>query len=541
MPLLIPRPYPSSRSRVNHHLTNRARAGAAVVGALVVCACAAGEDTSARIPRSDGTLAVTLTYPLPGTVVPSVDSIALWGTVGTGRATLKVDGRDVKVEANGTFASFVPVAPGDRPRLRLVARRGRDSVEHLVPLQRGSGSGAGASSATSAEGELRDWSRWVRMRRLPSDTADSATQWRPIYSRWRPSGEVAIALPQGVRLFADARTARSIRLRLAPDVRVWIPAVDADSLTAPRTEVLVASAPRIATDSATWRVSIALPERLPSTVELSGDRLLWTIYGARWRKRPPAQDGDGNPVRRLVARDSAEGRVVVDLGLVRLPLGWRTDWHDGELQLHVRRLPPRAASLSGLSVTLDPGHPPDGTTGPSGLMEDSVTLHVARVASEQLRALGATVRLTRTERHPFSLEARAAIAERSDSHAFVSIHLNAPGPGRPPEAVYGTQVYWMNPNGRMLARALLNEVARALGQRPIGSYDGEYAVLRPAWPASALVEGSGIVIPEREAFFRTQAGVDAYARGIVAGIRRWWGSEGARALPARPMPGRPSR
>lgn len=543
---------------------------------LAFVACArGGDDARSRIPARDGPLSITLTYPTPGTIVPTVDSIALWGTIGTGRATLTVDGRPVTVEANGTFATFVPVAAGPAPRLVLVARRGRDSVAHVVPLERraaptaGRPAGTATESAMAASGKvadreaaggeaasgaraggvavsrthdgIRDWSRWVRVRRLPSDTADSATQWRPIYSRWRPSGEVALALPQGMRLRADARIGHFIRLRLAPDVRVWIPAVDADTLAPARRDLLDASPPRITADSAEWRVAIALPERLPTTVELSGDRLLWTIYGARWRARPPAQSGDGNPVRRLVPRDSAAERIVVDLGLTSLPLGWRTEWRDGALQLRLRRFPPRAPSLAGLIVTLDPGHPPDGTMGPSGLMEDSVTLAVARVAADRLRALGATVRLTRNDRRPLSLEARAAIAEHADAHAFVSIHLNAPGPGRPPDAVFGTQVYWMNPNGRALARILSTEVARALGQRSLGSFDGEYAVLRPAWAAAALVEGSGIVIPEREAFFRTPAGVEAYAQGIVAGLRRWWGSEGARTLPARPPQGRPSR
>ncbi len=170
--------------------------------------------------------------------------------------------------------------------------------------------------------------------------------------------------------------------------------------------------------------------------------------------------------------------------------------------------------------------------GPSGLMEDSVTLAVARVAAKELQARGATVTLTRDTPGPFSLEARAVIAEQSPAQLFVSLHLNAPGPGRPPSAVYGTQTYWMNPNGRTLAQALLVEVAAAMGHPAIGSYQGEYAVLRPAWMTAALVEGSGIVIPEREAFLRTPEGVAAYARGIVNGIVRWQRAPAARGLPA---------
>lgn len=497
---------------------------------LIASGCS-GRDTS--IPSLDGTLVANVVYPLPETPVPANDSVSLWGTIGTGRATLMVNDARVPVERNGTFAAFVAVPRGPSPALRFVARTGRDSIVKTIALRRGRERDGDAAARAASEGRVRPWNRWVTMRRLPSDTADSATQSRPIYSRWRPGGEVALALPQGVRLFADARTSRSIRLRLAPGELVWIPLVDADTTARARAPLLRAGAPAVRIDSSTVTLSIALAERLPTTVELAGDRLLWTVYGATWPSRPAARDGDGAMIRRIVPRDSAAGRVVVDLGLTALPLGWRTEWRDGALHLLVRRPLPASPSLRALMVTLDPGHPPEGTTGPSGLMEDSVTLAVAQAAAALLRARGATVALTRTDRHPLSLEARALVSEQSAAHLFVSLHLNAPGPGRPPEAVYGTQTFWTNPNGRPLARFLLTEVARAMGHPEIGMYDGDFAVLRPAWATAVLVEGSGIVIPGREAFLRTQAGVDAYARGVVRGIERWHAASVSRALPAQ--------
>lgn len=520
--------------------------------ALLLLAWAACNRPDPPIPARDGPLAISLRYPAVGTPVPAVDSIALWGTVGTGRATLSVNGTRVPVEANGTFATFLPVPPGAAPALRLEARRGDERQLLEVPLRRG-GAPPVASVPAGAGGAGRDpngtqppppdagprpWGRWVTMRRLPSDTADSATQARPIYARWRPGGEVAIGIAQGIRLFADARTTDALRLRLAPDEHVWIPAVDADTVTRARAPLLAAGRLEVSHPPGELLLRIPLPERLPTSVELTGDRLHWTIHGAEWRPLPPALagdstgDGTGTTVRRIVPRDTAAGRVVVDLGLVQLPLGWRTEWADGALQLRVRLATPPSPSLAGLHVVLDPGHPPDGTIGPSGLVEDSVTLAVALATAERLRRQGATVTLTRETSAPVSLEARAAIAEQSPAQLFISIHVNAPGPGRPPQAVYGTQTYWMNPNGRALARVLLAEVARTMGHPAIGTYQGEYAVLRPAWPTAALVEGSGIVLPEREAFLRTARGIDAYARGLVNGIERWQRMSASRALPA---------
>ena len=495
---------------------------------LIVSACSAPDS---RIPALDGSLALEIRYPRPGEAAPAEDSVALWGTVGTGRAKLMVNRVRVNVEPNGTFSSFLALPPGRSPSLRFVSHRGNDSVVRTILLRRGTPNSSADEGTPVSEGTVREWGRWVTMRRLLSDTADRATQLRPIYSRWRPGGEVAIPIPQGVRLFANARTNRSIRLRLASDEQVWVPLADADTTARARPMLLRAGPPQLRSDSTEMLISLALPERLPSTVELSGDRLLWTVYGAEWTTRPASRDGDSAPIRRIVPRHAAPGRVVVDVGLVSLPLGWRTEWREGALHLRVRRAPLPSKSLHGLVVALDPGHPPDGTTGPSGLSEDSVTLAVALVAADKLRQRGATVILTRTSGRPLSLEARAVVAEQSRAHLFISLHLNAPGPGRPPSAVYGTQTYWMNANGSALARLLLVEVSKAMGQPAIGMYQGEFAVLRPAWTAAALVEGSGIVIPEREAFLRTQAGVDAYAQGVVNGIVRWNRAADARALP----------
>ena len=504
--------------------------------AVILLAFAACSTPDPRIPARDGPLVIDVRYPTVGTRVPAVESVAVWGTLGTGRAKLMVNTAEVTVEANGTFAAFLPVPPGPSPSLRFVARRSRDSVVHSIALDRGTRPSTPTTGAAARDDGPQAWNRWVTMQRLPSDTADSATQWRPIYARFRPGGEVALGIAQGIRLFSDARTAQAMRLVLAADQRVWIPRVDADTLTRPRARILRAGAPTVTniTSSDEMLIAVPLPERLPSVVELSGDRLLWTIFGAQWGRRPAAVDGDGSTIRRIVPSDSAAGQVVIDLGLASLPLGWRVEWHAGALQLRVRRRASPSKSLAGLIVAIDPGHPPDGTTGPSRLMEDSVTLAVSAVAAAQLRALGATVLLTRTNGHPLSLEARAVVAEQSPAHVFVSLHLNAPGPGRPPSAVYGTQTFWMNANGRALAQLLLVEVAKAMGQPAIGMYQGEFAVLRPAWAAAVLVEGTGIVVPEREAFLRTPEGVEAYARGVVRGIERWHRMSSTRAIPARP-------
>jgi N-acetylmuramoyl-L-alanine amidase len=322
-----------------------------------------------------------------------------------------------------------------------------------------------------------------------------------------------------VRLFADARTADHIRLHLAPGLRVWIPAIDAEVLgpAQPRNHPLRDL--RVRADSAEADVSFALEEPVFSEVEYGARHLVWTVYGVE--APAPAAAPAAGIVGSLARLPSDVGTARLDIALTEEPLGWRTAWEAGRLVLRIRTMRSLRDGFRGLVVGLDAGHPPEGTIGAAGLHEDSMTLAVARAAADRLRALGAKPVLIRDDEAPVSLDERIARAERNDVHVFISIHGNSPGAGRPPQAVLGTAVYWERQNAYPLARALYPEVARALGHPQLALVREDLAVLRPTWYPAVLVEGTGMVIPEREAFLRTQQGIDAYADGIVAGLRNW--------------------
>ena len=223
----------------------------------------------------------------------------------------------------------------------------------------------------------------------------------------------------------------------------------------------------------------------------------------------------------LTVVDAGSASTRINFELHADPLGWKSEYRDGRQVLRIRSARPVESGLRGLIVGLDAGHPPGGTTGPSGLHEDSMTLAVAREAAARLRALGATPLLIREDASAVSLDERIVRAAAADVHVYVSIHGNSPGAGRPPTAVSGTLIYWLEPNSSTLARAMLDEVAQALGQPPTALLREDFAVIRTTWYPAVLVEGVGMVLPEREAYLRTPDGIAAYAEGIVAGLQRW--------------------
>jgi N-acetylmuramoyl-L-alanine amidase len=80
-------------------------------------------------------------------------------------------------------------------------------------------------------------------------------------------------------------------------------------------------------------------------------------------------------------------------------------------------------------VVLDPGHGGSnaGARGPGSIAvhEKQLTLAIATLVGDRLRAHGIDVQLTRTDDRTLSLRQRVAIANHAPADLFVSIHANA--------------------------------------------------------------------------------------------------------------------
>src|SRR5687768_14998237 len=76
------------------------------------------EPTEARaadlppVPYVDGPLDVRVVYPPAGARISVRDSTFIFGSTGTGDATLTINGATVEVARNGAFLAFLPV-PAD--------------------------------------------------------------------------------------------------------------------------------------------------------------------------------------------------------------------------------------------------------------------------------------------------------------------------------------------------------------------------------------------------------------------------------------------
>jgi N-acetylmuramoyl-L-alanine amidase len=225
---------------------------------------------------------------------------------------------------------------------------------------------------------------------------------------------------------------------------------------------------------------------------------------------------------------SERARITVNLRAA--PYGYLVLWESNTLVLRLRGRPAieRRHPLAGLTIAVDAGHPPGGSTGPTGLYEGQATLPIAMRLKRILEERGAAVLMTRATDSAIALYDRPIFARRANVHAFVSIHLNAYPDGVNPFVAPGTGTYFFRAHSEPLAREVQRGMVPQLGLLDLGVNYDNLAVVRATWYPAVLCEGAFVILPDQEAALRTPDYQERYARGVADGIENYF-----RYLPSR--------
>ena len=325
----------------------------------------------------------------------------------------------------------------------------------------------------------------------------------------------------------------SYRVRLDAQLEAWMDSsaarVQNEAAGPPRR---TASNARVSANEQYSDLRIPVTDRAAYQVEVSGDALVLTLYGTVSNVDIVNFATEDSTIRDVTWEQAATDRVRFTVHLRQRAYGWLALWDRGAIVLRVRHAPRVDASrpLSGRVIAVDPGHPPIGTTGPTGLYEGDAVLMVAQQLRAILESRGATVVMTRTTRAPVPLGDRAIIARRANAEAFVSVHLNAyPDGVNPLRARNGTNTYFFFDNAEPLARAVQRSLVRQMGLPDMGVNYDNLSVARHAWMPSILCEGAFLPVPEQEAALRDESFQKRYATGIADGLEEYF-----RSLAAKP-------
>ncbi len=392
---------------------------------------------------------------------------------------------------------------------RLVAIRGGDTVRLAVPLVR----------ALPAD------TRVLAMLRSTS-TIGSDTD-RVVNARTIVDGTYKWMLLNGTIVEVTGRQQGYTRIRLDGTLDVWVDSNDLvvlpEGAALPRR---VTGGFRV-TPSAEWvDVAISTGDRPAHLVEPDGRTLVLTLYGVQANPEISPIFGNDTLVRRISWDQVTSDRVRITFTLSQPVFGWQSIWDESRRQfvLRVRRPPliDAANPLRGLTIAVDPGHPPAGATGPTGLYEGDAVFPVGEQVAALLRARGANVVMTRTSLAPVGLTERGVTARRANAHAFISVHLNALPDGVNPFTANGTSTLFYHQNSEPLARPVQEELMKRFGLRDLGVHYQNLAVARPTWYPSALAEGLFLMLPEQEAAMRDAGFQRKYAEGLVVGLERYF-------------------
>lgn len=476
------------------------------------------------IPAVDGALAIRVIHPTPTQARPRVDSTFIYGSLGTGQAALEINGTAVPVAANGAFIAYLPTPQDGSWRLR--AQRGSQEVAHTVSY-----AAPTTGTSTNNNPSANEVYTTVRLGVVTGGADTLASGSDAIYARPAPTGPYRWFFPRGARLAVVERRGDQYRVRLDGATEAW---VDANNLSLDE-----ATDPPPAPGPVQSFVS-PMPEGLdlrvraegrPFLVETSDSGAVVTVYGATGGEMA-ATTRFGDWFRAAGQRAAGAESSRFELSLAGGAWGYKA-WYDGNGDLVVRiRQPPRidpAAPLRGRRIVIDPGHPPAGATGPTGLYEGDANLAIALPLAEKLRARGAEVILTRTTREGMvsstnsgqELRARVALAVNRNADLLVSVHNNAFGEGANPFRAHGTSVYYFHPFAAGLARELDREIVAVTRIPDIGARQQNLALARPTWLPAVLTESLFMPIPEQEAALRDPAFVDRLAEAHVRGIEAW--------------------
>lgn len=364
---------------------------------------------------------------------------------------------------------------------------------------------------------------------LSDDTTGTEATDGAVVGTPSPDGTYHWFFRNGTRVEVSGRTGDALRLRLSHAASAWVgldgvAAVLPVGTPPPAARVTLV---RLAPGASSVAARFALTGRVPFRVDEDDRGITVRLYGTQSDLDFIQYGGTDPLVPRITWAQPSDDECTVTFELSRPLFGWRARWEGESLVLEIRRPPVvnAARPLRGRLIAVDPGHPPVGASGPTGLREAEANLAVGLALKAILEQAGARVLMTRTVDTAVGLYERTTLAEQGDAEILVSIHNNAFPDGVNPWANAGTSTYYFHPRSAPLAFLVQDALVGEMGLRNLGVGRGNFALVRPSWMPAILTEGAFLMIPEQENGLRTPAYQRAYARGIALGIqaylRRW--------------------
>ncbi len=482
------------------------------------------------VPDVRGPVQIKVVYPDPGQLVQSRDSNFIFGSVGSGDAGLKINGTLVPVWPNGAFMGWLPVPSQQAPFYELVATNGFDTSRLSLPVKLLPPKIVPPRDTVPADTTKRD-TTFVAQYAFVAPPGSASDTDRLAIGRPAPGNgqEYKWFLFPGTPVKVTASRGDFARIELDSAAPIWIQksdiAVQPVSYSPPPRVAGAATRVEAGLD---W-IDLVVPTNTPPAyLTTETDRSISVmLYGTTAESLVSALPMSADKYVSGVSVETLPGRIRYTVNLNRAPYGYLALYQNGVFVLRVRRPPVIADAnnpLRGLTITIDPGHPPAGATGPTSFYEGEAVLAVGLKLRDLLVQKGVNVVMTRTTMEPVELGLRPIISRRANANAFVSLHLDAEPDGVNPATHAATACYYFWPHSRPMAELTIASLGPAMSTPILGAKFQNLAVNRGPWMPAILCEGGFIILPDVEAALRTPQYQETYARGILAGLESYFAS-----------------
>lgn len=185
-----------------------------------------------------------------------------------------------------------------------------------------------------------------------------------------------------------------------------------------------------------------------------------------------------------------------------------------------------AKPLKGLTVVVDAGHggKDPGGIGVGGIREKDIVLKVSLKLEKELKALGATVLMTRKTDRFLELRERSSFANKANADFFISVHANIASR----KSAKGVETWFHAGSKRgnvsqVLSKALNDGAVAAVKANDRGARADQRGlhVLRATKMPAALVELGFMSNPEEAKLLANRVYLDKLAKGIAKGLVKY--------------------
>jgi N-acetylmuramoyl-L-alanine amidase len=340
--------------------------------------------------------------------------------------------------------------------------------------------------------------------------------------------------PLGTILQIAGRRGDEYRVRLSKTKSVWVNANQVKLIAGGIFQSpIVVGGISVSNDVRSTKIRIPMGRKIPFQVDpdIDGKYVDLSFYGAYSNT-----DLIKNPVTGVIKSISwfQDDEETYRLRIHTIPNSWwgyDTRYEGNDLIFELRTPPPIAAGsplFAGLTIAVDAGHSADsGAIGATGYAEKDANLALALNLKEKLTAKGANVIMVRKQNENVNLLDRPKIAWQNKADILISIHNNSLPYGGNPFNKHGFGVYYYTPMSLQLAKEIHTAYrerfseAKDFNLPDDGLYYDNLALTRTPQMPSVLTESAYMIVPEEEAYLKTDSFRSACANAILTGIERY--------------------